>query len=401
MSTASNTTAPYVEPVIRSMIDMVQFGNTNSNDITFLSALPYLPAAPPSPFSDVAKNSAIAVVSSSTVEGAPPPNTMDGANPEVASAVAETLWTNLGGKVSDNSMTLDDVTRVFFKAGTSGIFVPIAKMLTETTGRTFDPRSSVLSRGGKTGSSGLTLVGLMDAIHAACLKTPFPTDPNSALDDLRKSTLDVVSATVATFSTPFDSDTVDAIATFGIWPWQCLRFAMHKAANPKISFVTRAYARSAAAFAASVAIQKIRNALPDTSAHSGPMSDLADAVGALVNTDLPSLEGPVSAIALQASANRAATLQLQSDASDLEQRSSRAGNLQVTFNVDEDDVKDRKRVFMAWLAAYILVVVASVYLIFTDKIGAFFALAAVTLVLTTLYLLYLWLKSIRWIRANF
>lgn len=194
-----------------------------------------------------------------------------------------------------------------------------------------------------------------------------------------------------------DMKTITALCTFGIGPWVVLQFILSFASNPNVPFVTQAYARVACALLAAVSMSKLATDMTTTSSSDGLATRLKAISLKIVTMVTSSADnnntGPIAAIMAQAQANQKLAKKLQATGDTLRQRTGVAGNMQTTHRANKRDVVSSRRIFYAWLAAYIIVLVASIGLIFTNRISAFLLLAGATLALIVLVVVLSWLVS--------
>jgi hypothetical protein len=73
------------------------------------------------------------------------------------------------------------------------------------------------------------------------------------------------------------------------------------------------------------------------------------------------------------------SLDLAASNKTLGERLALAGNLQVSREAQEKEVRRRRWAFYAWSVAYLAVLAASAYLVATDRLSAFLVLALATL----------------------
>jgi hypothetical protein len=82
--------------------------------------------------------------------------------------------------------------------------------------------------------------------------------------------------------------------------------------------------------------------------------------------------------------NKVDSVTLKKQSEGVQDRASRAGDTQVTLQVMQADLSQRRREFLLWALAYVLVVAASVYLIYNKMFAPFVLMALLVLFLLTL-----------------
>ncbi|GAX84530.1 hypothetical protein CEUSTIGMA_g11951.t1 [Chlamydomonas eustigma] len=173
-------------------------------------------------------------------------------------------------------------------------------------------------------------------------------------------------------------------------------FTMLSAINSStaLGFVTQMYASAAMYVAASVGISRLAGTFTGTtSSDYQKLSSIAlNVINVVYNAIGAGYDNKIIENIMDVS--NSAKLQSQELASQyasLKTRLVKANDMQATFSVDSVDVSRARRTFYCWLAAYITVFVASVYLIWSDRIPSFLSLSASVLGLVTVVLLATWI----------
>lgn len=181
-------------------------------------------------------------------------------------------------------------------------------------------------------------------------------------------------------------ETRDALLTFGLGPWLVMQF-MTMFQDSSASFVDQAYSRVAVYYAAMVALSNI------PSSETRTLNDVVDSLQNQMNASFLNRDntGPIATVLAQSQMNNetAAALALQSDS--LKNRVGIASDLQTTYEYEKRVARTQKITFYAWLVAFIVVFVASVTLIVTDRVGVFLPFAYGTLTLIVAAFLLSWL----------
>lgn len=179
-------------------------------------------------------------------------------------------------------------------------------------------------------------------------------------------------------------ETILALLTFGLGPWLVMEYiSLYQLASR--SFVDQAYSRIATYYAAMVAFSTVSTASSVSSSMS-PSVSLSDVVN-MINTQLNKsflsrdYTGPIADVLALSQRNNDVASSLAEQSASLQNRVGIASDLQTTYEYEMKVARTQKITFYAWIVAFILVFVASVTLIMTDRIGIFLPFAYGTLIL--------------------
>jgi hypothetical protein len=366
------------------------------NDLTLLSALAYLENFNSLQSFSSASSIVERVCSNTDTDGN---HSMIAENPVPGSLVlsrkiARTLISGDHGMkshVDSSTLNLKRIIDCFFDVGRQ-TFLHLLQQTQE--GRNVSLSSVVSYRGAE--SSTLSVV--LDAVRVGCVdavssRNVIDLNSKKVVEDLFEVVKKVTVQEVNKFGATgiLNASNVNGIA-FTVFPGCLLSYLEAIFVRPDTPYVTQSYATGTALYVSSVAIQRLSYCFEDVAdVDKQTLLDISIHIKLLLNTNVPDLEAPIKAIYKLTSTNAANATTLQNWTKNLSQRSMAATDMQVTFDVDEDGVRNRKHTCYAWLAAYLLLLAASMFLVRAEKYKSFFILAGISTALLVLAFLMSWI----------
>ena len=404
---ASSTTGfqQYVSLTVQEVLESLNLNTANTNDITLLSAIPYLPST--NPFDQSSINAAAATVSNTTnaarTSGAAP-NSPSGVNVTVADNVVAQIASLIG---TSTGSTVDSIVNAFQAAGRDGFLTLLADRIGQNSGTTPDSLAAFKNRtidpnGNVTPLSLFNTV--VQAIQAEFVDPNgsahllFVNDDGSDISDIAQVNglvSEIVNSAITSTITledarnyVFDTETISGLIQFGLGPWLVLEFIYSSYISPNSNYFTKVYANYALVQAAVVAVTRLQNAFSSTDPN---FTTLGTKLTVLNNSiQLASIQdysSDILTLMRQSSHTKDASSNVVAANSELNLRLARAKDLQVSFQVEDRRIFWRRIEFYAWIIALISVVGTSAYLLGRSKLAAFLVLAASTSALLVLYLL--------------
>ena len=379
-----------VDPALKTIMNNISF-SSNPNDITDLSALPYLSSTAADPFTPSAIQNAILAVES------PIPPT---SKPPVDAAILANVTATITNALAAPTLTLKNVSDAFFKAGAGGFIFLLCKRINAQTGQSVTPTTVIDPAIGQT-----TLESLMVTIKSAIVASGVMSSEGDMADPNDNKNAAIIAASQAQimnvastailqalnkkdlYNYLFDVDTLNALFLIALGPWLQLEQILAFATSSRTGFVTKEYAKTAAAQAASVAVAKLAAMNVAGSTTQAALTRVSIAILGLADKSGADYDPQILAVVQASQQNQADSRAVSMSSNSLVKRVGRTQDMQTAFTLDARDVRAKRYAFYAWLVAYIVVVAVSVLLIVTDRLSAFMALAGATVTIVTLYLL--------------
>ena len=394
----------YLDPVVQGFLESINisFNNPstgNPNDVTLLSAMAYLPAT--DPFDLTAIQSAMSKVTSTADanragSGGPPPNDSTGVNADARDAAVKQILGALGNVAQPSD---DQVVQAFYLAARDAFLTLLVARIRNATGQEGVTADTTIDSQVNPTYSLLTLMDKLKLDVAS--KLPF-LNPDGTLmtnvTDFNRTATALVRADLGTILTDadqrafvFDLPTDDALLQFGLGPWLCLSFMQSFNLSPDATFFTQVYARYAMTQAASVAIRKLAKTYDATSTppdvRIAHLEAVATALDGVINTATFDYTPEMLSIMQSSAQTKTNSKLLGTSNAQLAARLSRTKDLQVSFQVEDKEVRALRRTLYAWLVALVAVTVGSAFLIATGRLSAYLMLAAVTMAIVVLYVI--------------
>lgn len=395
---------------VASVLASMNLGASVENDITLLSALAYLPPNG-NPFAPAAIQAATRVVNPSDPSNAAP-NSSVGVNPSLiptalSPAGPDPIFKALAPLVSGSSLPGSDALIIdyFYRAGRAAFVSLLIQQIYQVNGVQVTGDTAMAgTKDPYHDNATLTLNTLFDLLKRVIEDLMPQLDGDAfgrhvdALPDFMKQVSDSVATTVAG-AVPdvdqrdflFGKQQQDAVVALGLGPWLTLKFILAFVGSPSATFVDQIYARYAVMQAIRISLTKLSLAYdPSVSAFRDPVTGQVAIIARFLTTVLPQMiptltvsdfQTPILEVTDGAATASQKSQALQTLNAQLAQRLQIAGNLEVSGAAQERDLRETRRAFYAWVAAYVLVLAASSFLIATDRLSAFMALAVATLLL--------------------
>lgn len=384
---ATNTTTDVVDPKVNDLINRLKLDDvsvTPGLDLTQLTVFPYVNASPAGGrgvFDQANLAPAVAAASTGVPNSATTPVP---ANQAVLQAM-------IGGlqSVGLNNKAVDiNVISGFHVAAKRAFLVLFeARYLAET--------GIVLLA-----SDRISVDGWIEAVATDTWKAVFgpaaqPFGPDETLDTWTSARLAEVSDRFDALDIPYshriyvlESSTARALSSLVFTPWLTLAYVYARfVASERTNYLSKIMARYLFIQIAVVALKRLSQACPDKSDLANTFMDIASRVGGMMDTEISQVEIDADMVKViqKSQGTRDASDVVARESQSLGLRRSRTSDLRIRLEVDGRDVARVRRSFYAWLAAYVAVLAVSAYLISTDQVELFMALALFALSFTTLY----------------
>ena len=416
-----------LSPSVATLIANMNISGANGNvevDLTCLSALAYVESGSKT-FDPANIAAAVNMVNAGSM-----PNSKTGVNPllvATAGAPAESsdvIYTALAPLVSAGVLPQGDaaIANYVYLAGKAGYVALLVDDIGRMNGsppgtitgntpmaNTTDPR-----RGGV-----MTLNTLIDLVHDEMLAAVILVDVSggmgaaidlpafiAAAGEVLARTIQATVPSDDLRNFMFNKNQHDAMLKLALGPWLTLLYMLSLVASPKSTFVDQIYARYAFMQAVRIALTKLSNAYaadyPAFHTTNGQVTVLTRWLTNVLPGMLPTLttndfQASIQEVSEGAKAANKQSKTLAAKNRELAVRLALTNNLEVSKEAQTTDVTAKRRAFYAWVVAYVVIVAASSFLIVTDRLSAFMALAVGTLSAIALVLIggWVWRKLVR------
>jgi hypothetical protein len=416
-----------LSPNVASLLTAMTLGGAIENDVTMLAVLPYLPSGNgATTFYPTTISTAIRVANPSS---GGVPNSSAGVNPRLLATAAnpsgpDPIYQALAPLVTSGVLPATDqaLADYFYRAGkVAFVKLLVDQIVTQNgvapgtiTGDTAIPNT----HNPLTGGGALTMNSLIDLIRHEIEGSMPWLDPRTGkpLVDLTSFMAVAAGYVQSTVSSAipgssqrqflFNQQQQDALAQLGLGPWLTLTFMLSFVTNPDSTFVDQIYARYAVMQAVRIAMTKLAAAYDPSVAAFTSATGQITVINAWVSGVLPTMLPTLTTADYQqtmldvtngAAIANAMSVDLAGKNKALGERLALAGNLEISREAQEKEVRRRRWVFYAWTVAYLAVLAASAFLVATDCLSAFLVLAIATFgtMATVLFGGWVWRRLVR------
>lgn len=410
-----------LSPPVAALFATMNLGGAVEDDVTLLSALPYMPSGGgATTFYPTTITQAIESVGTSA--SANPHLIATAANPSGPDAIYKALTPLVtGGMLPASDSALIDY---FYQAGK---VVYTTLLIDEISAQNGQPVGAITgdtpmpNTHNPNGGGALSINSLLDLIKTEIERSLPWIDANtgSQVNEVTafmkiaaskvQSTITLALPSVDQRNFLFGQQEQDALAQLGLGPWLALKFMLTFVTNPDSTFVDQIYARYAVMQAIRIAFTKLAEAydpnVPEFYATGGQVATLDTWVAGVLPTMIPTLstadfQQTIMDVTDGAARANAMSAKLAIANKSLGDRLEIAGNLEVSKEAQEKRLRQKRRAFYAWAAAYVVLLAVSAFLISTERLSAFFALSLATLSLMALAKICAWVYK-KLVRAGY
>ena len=190
-----------------------------------------------------------------------------------------------------------------------------------------------------------------------------------------------MSSIVSYVSNNFNGSMLDAIVNVFLAPWLMLVYVDMFAMDERFNIHTQVYAYKLLIDMSATAVGKLANTYDAASQSSGQpamLISIVSSLGNMVYTSTLNVDKEATEVINEAADNRKKSMQLRAIDDEMRKRLGRSMDLQLRYQILEEDVLKEKQLMMLWIASLITFTLSSALLILRDKLTPFLLLAATT-----------------------